>query len=235
MKVEIWSDIVCPFCYIGKREFETALNNFTAKDKVEIVWRSFQLDPGLKQIPGQPVYAYMAKRKGIGLPEAKEMYDYMADRAKTVGLLYNFDKAIINNTMDGHRLSHYAADFGKQNEIEEKLFAAYYTEGKDIGELETLVKIGESVGLEGEKVRTMLQSDKYRQDVLQDQQTAQQLGVNGVPFFVFDNRYAVSGAQPSDVFRQVLEKTWEETEKTKPTPITGGQNADACDIDGSNC
>jgi predicted DsbA family dithiol-disulfide isomerase len=235
MKVEIWSDIVCPFCYIGKRKFEKALKDFSHKEDVEIVWRSFQLDPDLKRVPGQPVHEYMAKRKGISPEEAKEMYSYMANMAAEVGLHYDFDNAKINNTLDAHRLSHFALENGKQNEIEEKLFAAYYTQGKDIGDLETLVQIGESVGLEAEKVRAILQSDTYKENVHQDQYEAQQVGVRGVPFFVFNNRYAVSGAQPSEVFLQTLEQTWNETEKPKPTPIAGDPNADACDIDGNNC
>lgn len=235
MKVEIWSDIVCPFCYIGKRKFENALQNFPQKDTVEIVWRSFQLDPDLKPVPGQSVDAYLAQRKGVSLAEGKQMNDYMADMAKEVGLHYDFDKAIINNTLDAHRLLHLAKKYGKQNELKEVLFAAYYTEGKNVGDLDTLVKLGESVGLNGDEIRNTLQGDAYRDEVTQDQYEAQQVGARGVPFFVFNNQYAVSGAQPSEVFQQVLERVWNETEKAKPTPIAGDPNADACNLDGSNC
>lgn len=228
MKVEIWSDIVCPFCYIGKRKFENALKGFTQKENVEVVWRSFQLDPDLKPIPGQSVHEYLAKRKGVTTAEGKRMNDSMSQMAKEVGLNYNFDEAVINNTLDAHRLSHLALQQGLQNEVEEKLFASYYTEGKDIGDVETLVQIGESAGLKGIEIRNMLHSDDFVQAVQLDQYESQQVGVRGVPFFVFNDKYAVSGAQPSEVFTQVLNKVWEEE---NPAPVQQ-QAVGVCSADG---
>jgi predicted DsbA family dithiol-disulfide isomerase len=222
MKVEIWSDVVCPFCYIGKRKFENALKEFEQKDNVEIVWRSFQLDPDLEPVPGQSVHQYLANRKGVTLEKGKEMNAYMSNVAKEVGLEYNFDKAIINNTLNAHRLLHLAHKHGVQNEAKETLFAAYYTQGKDVGDTETLVAIGESVGLNADEVRTMLQSDTYIKEVQLDQYRAQQVGAQGVPFFVFNNKYAVSGAQPTDVFAQVLNKVWEEEKPVVEETLTGG-------------
>lgn len=210
MTVDIWSDIVCPFCYIGKRKFENALKDFAQKDNVEIVWHSFQLDPDMQQVPGQTLHEYLAKRKGTTAAAGKKMNDSMAAIAKEVGLEYNFDNAIINNTLDAHRLLHLAKKHGVQNEAKEALFAAYYTNGKDIGDTETLVAIGESVGLNAAEIKSMLQSDAYVNDVRLDQQHAQEIGVQGVPFYVFNNKYAVSGAQPTDTFAQVLNKVWEE-------------------------
>ncbi|MBK0402756.1 DsbA family oxidoreductase [Adhaeribacter sp. BT258] len=235
MKVEIWSDVVCPFCYIGKRKFEAALKDFPHKDEVEITWRSFQLDPEAKPVPGQSVHEYLAKRKGVSVQEGKQMNDYMAGAAKEVGLQYNFDKAIITNTLDAHRLLHFAKEQGKQNELKERLFAAYYTEGRDLGDKETLAELAETVGLNKEKVKAMLQTDAYKEAVQMDQYEAQQVGARGVPFFVFNNRYAISGAQPIELFQQTLDQTWNETEKPKPTPIAGDPNANACNLDGSNC
>ena len=220
MKIEIWSDIVCPFCYIGKRKFETALNDFDQKEKVEVIWRSFQLDPDLKQIPGQSVDEYLGKRKGTTTEKGKEMNAYMAGIAKEVGLVYNFDKAIINNTMNAHRLSHLALQHGLQNETEEALFAAYYTHGKDIGEIETLKEIGIAVGLNEDEIQKMYNTDAFIEAVHTDQYESQQIGVNGVPFFLINNKYAVSGAQPSSVFKELLEKAWEE-EKVVATMPTG--------------
>ena len=130
MKVEIWSDLNCPFCYIGKRKFENALKNFDQRDNVEVVWRSFQLDPEMKPVAGQSVHQYLANRKGVTLEKGKEMNAYMSGVAKEVGLEYNFNEAVINNTMDAHRLLHLAAGNGVQNELKELLFAAYYTQGK---------------------------------------------------------------------------------------------------------
>jgi len=230
MKVEIWSDVVCPFCYIGKRKFEKALEGFEAKDKVEIEWRSFQLDPDMEYVPGQSVHEYLGKRKGASTAEGKRMNDAMTAVAKEVGLEYNFDKAIINNTFNAHRLLHFAKEKGVQNEMKERLFRAYYTEGKNIGDMETLARLGEEVGLEAEEIKTVLNSEKYAQDVLIDQYKAQQIGARGVPFYVFNNKYAVSGAQPSEVFAQVLEKVWEEE---KPVLITE-EGEGFCTVDG-NC
>ncbi|MDX5346275.1 MAG: DsbA family oxidoreductase [Hymenobacteraceae bacterium] len=232
MKVEIWSDIVCPFCYIGKRHFEKALENFAHKDKIDIIWHSFQLDPEGQPVPGQSVYEYLAKRKNVSLKESRDMHNYMADMARKAGLEYNFEKAVPNNTMNGHRLSHLALEKGVQNEVEEKLFHAYYTEGKNLNEPETLVQIGEDAGLKADEIRQMLQSDKFKDAVRADQQEAQQLGVRGVPFFVFNRKYAVSGAQPPEVFLETLQRAWQEFEKENSTPkfdITGG---DTCGVDG---
>lgn len=214
MKVEIWSDVVCPFCYIGKRKFENALKDFAQKDKVEIVWRSFQLDPEMEVVPGQTLHEYLGKRKGTTAAEGKKMNDSMAATAKEVGLKYDLDNAIINNTLNAHRLLHLAKKNGLQNETKEALFAAYYTDAKNIGDTATLVSIGKSVGLNGVEINSMLQSDEYIKDVQQDQILAQQIGVQGVPFYVFNNKYAVSGAQATDVFIQVLNKVWEEEKPT---------------------
>jgi predicted DsbA family dithiol-disulfide isomerase len=227
MKVEIWSDIVCPFCYIGKRKFENALANFDEKEKVEIVWRSFQLDPDLEPVAGQSVHQYLAKRKGVSEKEGKEMNAYMSNIAKEVGLEYNFDSAIINNTLDAHRLLHLAKERGVQNEVKEQLFKAYYTDGKDVGDKDVLIRVGESVGIPEAEISAMLESDKYINEVRQDQYQAQQLGANGVPFFVFNNKYGVSGAQPTEVFAQVLDKVWEEE-----NPVTPSLNGGYCTPDG---
>ena len=210
MKVEIWSDIVCPFCYIGKRKFENALNRFDNKEQVEIIWHSFQLDPDVIPVQGQSVDQYLADRKGVSLKEGKEMNEYMSSIAKEVGLEYNFDKAIINNTMNAHRLLHLAKKGGVQNDVKEKLFAAYYTDGKDVGDTETLVQIGESGGLNADEIRELLQSNEYIKEVRIDQFRGEQLGVQGVPFFVFNSKYEVSGAQSAEVFSNELEKVWEE-------------------------
>ena len=222
MKVEIWSDIVCPFCYIGKRKFENALKNFEQKDSVEIIWRSFQLDPEMKPVAGQSVHQYLANRKGVTLEKGREMNDYMSGLAKEVGLEYNFDEAVINNTLDAHRLLHLAHKHGVQNELKEALFVAYYTERKDTGDLETLVSIGESAGLNADELRTILKSDVYAAEVRLDQQRAQEVGAQGVPYFVFNDKYAVSGAQPTDVFEQVLNKVWEEERPAVETLSEGG-------------
>jgi predicted DsbA family dithiol-disulfide isomerase len=228
MKVEIWSDVVCPFCYIGKRKFEKALESFDAKNKVEIVWRSFQLDPDMSYVPGQSVHDYLSQRKGVSAADGKKMNDAMAAMAKEVGLEYHFDKAIINNTLKAHQLLHLAKTKGLQNQMKERLFAAYYTEGKIIGDIDTLVQLGTEVGVDGTTIKAALEADQYAQEVQHDQYEAQQVGVRGVPFFVFNGKYAVSGAQPTDVFKQVLDKVWEEE---KPQLISEAGEG-FCTVDG---
>ena len=228
MRVEIWSDVVCPFCYIGKRKFEKALEDFNKKENIEIVWRSFQLDPTMVAVPGKSIHQYLADRKSVSEEKGREMNDYMAGIAKQVGLQYNFDEVIINNTLDAHRLLHLAKKHGVQNELKEKLFFSYYTLGKDIGNEEVLANIGEDVGLNADEVKAMLKSESYLDEVREDQYMAQQIGVQGVPFFVFNNKYAVSGAQPSDVFLQVLDKVWNE----QKTIFEVTASAENCRIDG---
>lgn len=209
LKIEIWSDVMCPFCYIGKRKIEKALDEFPQKEKIEIEWKSFQLDPTTKSQPGKSTYDYLAEKYGRDRQWSIEMHANVTDQAKTEGLEYNFDKAIIANSFDAHRLSHLAKKYGKGNELEELIFKAYFTEGKDVSEIETLVELGKNVGLDETEIRTMLASNLFKDAVQNDIIEAQQIGVRGVPFFVLDRKYAISGAQPKEVFTETLEKAWE--------------------------
>ncbi|MCC8410102.1 DsbA family oxidoreductase [Mucilaginibacter sp. UR6-1] len=227
MRVDIWSDIVCPFCYIGKRRFENALEGFD--DKVEIVWHSYQLDPEAKYEEGQTLDQYLSKRKGLPLEKASEMNAYVTAQAAELGLNYNLDTAKIANTLDAHRLLHLAAKYGKQNEVKETLLAAYFTEGKNISDAETLVNTGQKHGLDADEVRRALNEDAYKQDVEEDIYHARQIGVQGVPFFVFNNKYAVSGAQPTELFKQVLDKV-----KSEEKPQVLNADGDFCGPD-ENC
>ena len=227
MKVEIWSDVVCPFCYIGKRKLEKALEGFEAKDKVEIEWKSFQLDPSLNNKEGLSVHEYLGKRKGGTAADGKRMNDQMTAIAKEVGLEYNFDHAIINNTLNAHQLLHFAKTKGIQNEMKERLFNAYYTEGKDLSKIDTLVQLAAELGVEEAETKKVLEENLYANEVLADQERAYQIGVQGVPFFVFNNKYAVSGAQQPETFAEVLEKVWQEE---KPT-LLAEQGGGSCSVD----
>ncbi len=209
LKIEIWSDVICPFCYIGKRKIEHALNDFPNKEKVEIEWKSFQLDPSTKSQPGKSTYDYLAEKYGRDRQWSIEMHENVTNQAKSEGLEYNFDKAVIANSFDAHRLSHLAKKYGKGNELEELIFKAYFTEGKNFSEIETLVELGTNVGLDETEIRNMLASNQYKDAVQNDIIEAQQIGVRGVPFFVLDRKYAISGAQPTEVFQETLEKAWE--------------------------
>jgi predicted DsbA family dithiol-disulfide isomerase len=210
MRIEIWSDVMCPFCYIGKRKFETALGNFAHKDAVEVAWKSFQLDPDLKPVPGRSVDQYLAERKGWPLDHARELNDRVTRSAKAVGLNYDFDKAVVANSFDAHRLVQLGKARGRGDAVEEGLFRAYFTEGGDIADPATLIAIGEEAGLEAAEVEAMLKEGAYADEVRRDLLEARQVGVTGVPFFVIDRKYAISGAQESAVFLRVLEQTWRE-------------------------
>lgn len=210
MKVEIWSDIMCPFCYIGKRKFEQALSKFSDSSQIEIVWHSFQLDPSIKSEKKTDLYKYLADRKGISYEQSVSMHEQVTQSAKEVGLTYNFDKAIIANSFDAHRLIQLAKKHKLGDEAEEKLFFAYFTEGKDMSDFNTLVSIGKEIGLDSSAVSDMLKSTDMSDEVRKDIQEAQTLGVRGVPFFIFNRKYAVSGAQPSETFLGALKKSYEE-------------------------
>ncbi|AJD91973.1 DSBA oxidoreductase [Jeotgalibacillus malaysiensis] len=233
MKIEIWSDYVCPFCYIGKRKLENALNKFEHKDQVEIVYRSFQLDPDAPKNATEDTISALAKKYGMSYDQAVEMTDNVVAQAKEVGLDYDFSKMKRTNTQDAHRLTHFAAEHGKDQQITEKLLSAYFLESKHIGDHDQLVAIAEEVGLDTEKAREVLTSDQYTEEMTADIQKAAQIGVSGVPFFVLENKYAISGAQPDEVFTQALEKVWEETNQSPLVNVGGQGNActdDSCDI-----
>lgn len=208
MQVEIWSDIVCPFCYIGKRKFEQALEKFPQKDQVEIVWKSFQLDPDAPKT-GTDYLKNLSERKGWSLEQTRQITSNVSNMAAGVGLEYHFEKAISANSFDAHRLLHLAKKHGLQDEMEEALFKAHFVEGKNIADHPTLLQLGESVGLATAEITQVLESQAYADEVHLDIEVARQLRVNGVPFFVFDRRYGVSGAQDPIVFLQTLEKALE--------------------------
>ena len=210
MKVEIWSDVMCPFCYIGKRKFESALEQFNHSSNIEIIWKSFQLAPDMKTDPTKNIDEYLATHKGMSIQQAKELNNQVSQRAKQVGLEFNFDKAIVANSFNAHRFSHLAKQHSLQNEVEERLFAAYFTEGKNTDDIQTLIQIGNEIGLDASEVKKVLKGNSYAEEVKADIYEAHQLGVRGVPFFVFDRKYAVSGAQESPVFLNTLEKSFGE-------------------------
>ncbi len=210
IKVEIWSDVMCPFCYIGKRKFENALSQFAHKDEVEIEWKSFQLDPTIVTDASKTVHQFLAERKGISPEQARQMNDRVTNMAKEVGLTYHFDKAIVANSFDAHRFSHLAKQHGVQNEAEEVLFASYFTEGKNTADQQTLMELGTKIGIDAGEVKEMLNDNLFAEQVNADIDEAQQIGVSGVPFFVVNRKYAVSGAQESTTFLQLLNKVYEE-------------------------
>lgn len=207
MKVEIWSDVMCPFCYIGKRRFESALAESGIQADVE--WKSFQLNPDLSK-DGRSVTQYLADVKGWTIDYARQVNEHVAGMAKESGLEFNFDRAVIANSFDAHRLSHFAKEQGKQDELEERLFAAYFTEGKDTSDHATLLDLAAEAGLDRTQAANVLSSSAYADEVKQDIRLAAELGIRGVPFFVFDRRLAVSGAQAVEVFKGALSRALSE-------------------------
>lgn len=211
MQVEVWSDIACPFCYIGKRRFEAGLDQFPHKDQVKIVYKSFQLNENAKKDMQYDAYDALSSRTGKSREEAKAIHERLAKQAEADGLDLRFDTLQLTNTLDAHRLLHFAAQHGKNNEVAELLFKAYFTECKHVGRHETLIAIAAEAGLDPKAVEEMLASDQYTDEVRADHLEGVRLGVSGVPFYVIDRKYAVSGAQPTNVFLEALEKTWGES------------------------
>lgn len=213
MKVEIWSDVMCPFCYIGKRRFETALQKFGHKDDIEVEWKSFQLDPNMQTEPGKNINQYLAERKGWTVEHARQLNSQVTNMAAAEGLVYDFDKAVIANSFDAHRFAAVAKENGLGDKAEERLFKAYFTEGKNIADHEVLAQLGEDIGLDSNIVKTALASNNYKENVRHDIQEAEEIGVRGVPFFVLNRQYAVSGAQAADTFLNALNQSYDEWRK----------------------
>ena len=232
LKIQIWSDIMCPFCYIGKRRIEKALENFEHKNAVEIEWKSFQLDAGFVASSEDNIVEHLASKYRKDAVWAQVMLDDMTQNAKNSGLDFHFDKAVMANSLNAHRLLHLAKKFRLANDLEELLFKAYLTDGLNINDLATLKDLGLKVGLKLQDIEDVLHSNAYANEVAADIIEAQSIGVQGVPFYVFDNKYAVSGAQHVDTFISTLEKAWQEGNfVTKPT-LLNNTEGDSCGVDG---
>lgn len=227
MEVEIWSDIACPWCYIGKRRFEAALAEFEHADEVRITWRSFELDPSAPHERAGDRAERMAEKYGVTVEHARAMEQRVTDAAAAEGLDFRFDIARSGVTYDGHRLIHIAAAHGLQDEMKERLMRAYLGEGQLVSDRETLVRLAGEVGLDEDEVRRLLDSDRFADEVRADERDAAALGISAVPTFVIDRRLGVSGAQPPDVMMQLLRRGWEQR-APQPT-IVGGE---ACSVDG---
>lgn len=205
MLVEIWSDVVCPWCYIGKRRFETALRSFEGAGDVEVQWRSFQLNPHQPKGSRELSLQHLADKYRVTLEEAKAMHQRVTDLAAAEGLEYDMDRYTVINTFDAHRVAHLAKARGLDDEINERFLRAQLVEGEVLEDAETLIRLAAEVGVSEEETRRVLESDEYADEVQDDIRTARELGITGVPFFVIDRKYGVSGAQPADAFLQALQ------------------------------
>lgn len=209
MQIDVWSDFVCPFCYIGKRRLEKALADFPQREQVTVTFRSFELDPQAPNDPAEPVLAVLARKYGISPDEARRMTDSVAQQGAAEGLVFRFEQAVSANTFDAHRLFKYAAAQGLGDAMAEKLFHAHFSAAEHIGRRETLFRLAAEIGLEREDVANVLEdAGAFADEVRSDERRAQQFGVRGVPFFLFNGKYVLSGAQPVEVFREALAEVW---------------------------
>jgi predicted DsbA family dithiol-disulfide isomerase len=235
VKVEIWSDVVCPWCYIGKRHFEDALARFGHADQVEVEWRSFELDPKSPALMGMPMSRILERKYGWTREQAEAANRRMTDLAAGVGLEYHLDEVQVGNTFDAHRLIHLASTHGLGDAMKERLLAAYFTEGRSPSDHDTLTGLAIDVGLDHDEVVTTLAGDRFATEVRHDEARATSLGVSGVPFFVIDEAYGVSGAQPAEVLLGALEQAWSDSHPITMVATTGTDTPggdDAC-ADGS--
>ena len=232
MNIEIWSDIACPWCYIGKRRLERALAARADAAEVEILWRSFELDPTAPLSSEQSLDELLSRKYGMSLERARQMQEHMAGVAADEGLAFDFGAVQPGNTFDAHRLLHFARSEGMQDRMKERLLRAYFTDGIRISDPAALASAAADVGLDGEEVRELLASDRYADDVRRDQARAMELGIRGVPFFVFDGQHGVSGAQPPEIFAEVLAQVFQERrERELPPEASAGSRCDdeGCD------
>lgn len=232
MKIEIWSDIVCPFCYIGKRRLEQALEQFEHKDRVVIEWKSFQLNPHQQHLPDTNIYDYLAEIKGQSREWSVQMHESVRLMAKSVGLEYNFDQAQITNTFEAHRLLQLAKTQDLGDAVKERLCKAYFTEGALISDHDTLLRLAVEVGMDREEVQTVLSSRRFTEAVEQDIAEAHSLGIRGVPFFLMDRKDAVSGAQSTPVFLNVLQQSFTAWEAEQQHPGVAVAEGASCTPDG---
>ncbi|MUT67943.1 DsbA family oxidoreductase [Paenibacillus sp. NEAU-GSW1] len=226
MKIEVWSDFACPFCYIGKRRLEGALEQFAHRDDIEVEFRSFELDPNAKRDVDYDVNDMLANKYGMTREQAQANNRQLTEQARTLGLDYHMDEIKLTNTFDAHRLTHLAAKYGKREAMAERLLKAYFTDSKHLGDQETLADLAAEVGLDRAEALKALQSEDFSQEVRADEQEASQIGVRGVPFFVIDRKYAVSGAQPSEVFLQAISQAYQESQPLKVFGGNGSEDGD---------
>jgi predicted DsbA family dithiol-disulfide isomerase len=231
MKIEIWSDVMCPFCYIGKRRLEKSLQDFKDRDSIEIEWKSYQLNPDMVTDTNVRMDEYLATHKGMTVEQAQQLHHQVSQMAAAEGLTYNMDKAVVANSFKAHVLAHFAKAAGKQDDVEELLFKSHFTDGKNIDDIEVLKSIAETAGLDKEQFEHIVRDGVLDDEVKMDIHEAQQIGVRGVPFFVFNRKYAISGAQPIEAFTQTLEKSITDWTATA-IKLMNTDDGDSCGIDG---
>jgi predicted DsbA family dithiol-disulfide isomerase len=229
--VEIWSDIACPWCYVGKRRFEAALAAYEHRDEVQVTWRSFELDPSAPRERERDGATHLAEKYGTSREDAVAMQRRMAEAAARDGLEFRFDIARGGNTFDAHRLLHLAAAHGRQDALKERLMRAYLTEGQLIGDHAVLERLGLDAGLPEDELRETLATDRFAAEVREDERTAASLGIHAVPFFVVDRAIGASGAHPPAALVELLRQA---RAANPPVPVAAA-GGETCGLDGSGC
>lgn len=230
MKVDIWSDIACPWCFIGKRRFENALADFPHREQVEVTWHSYQLDPTIPEHYDGTEVDYLANVKRMDRDQVRQMIDHVKATAAGEGLAYDFDNLVVANSFSGHELLHLAKEHGVADAVKEALLSAHFEKGEDIGARDVLVRIGVAAGLDAAEITDSLEMHRYRKAVQDDIRQAQSLGIRGVPFFVIEDKWGISGAQPSELFAQALDQAWRESNPL--VMVQSGDDDAACGPDG---
>jgi predicted DsbA family dithiol-disulfide isomerase len=228
MQVEVWSDVVCPWCYIGKRRLEAALERFPHRDQVEVVWRSFQLDPSVPEGETHPTLPALAAKYGRSEDAMRQMMAHVEQVAADEGLEYHLADGTSGNTLLAHQVLHLAAERGKGGELKERLLHAHFEEGRSVFDVDSLVDLAVETGLDEAEVREALADRRYLAAVHADAATAQALGATGVPFFVVDRKYGAAGAQPAELLLNILERAWADAHPLVTVPAADGCDDDNC-------
>lgn len=234
MRVEIWSDVVCPWCYVGKRNFEAALSRFEHRDEVEVIWRAFELDPSAPAEREGDYAAHLARKYGMSVDQAGKMIETMTGTGARAGVTLDFERARPGNTFDAHRLIHLAGERGVQDAVKERFLRATFTDGEPIGDREALLRLAVEAGLPEDEAATVLESGTYAAEVRAEEAEALELGISAVPFFVIDRTFGIPGAQPPNVILGALERAWSKT--ARPVELSDdatdapGCEGDACTV-----
>jgi predicted DsbA family dithiol-disulfide isomerase len=236
MKIEVWSDFVCPFCYIGKRRLEEALALFPFRDQVEVEFKSFELDPYSPKYNGKSIHEVLAKKYGMSLDQAKQANLNVGQQAANVGLTFHFDSMKPTNTFDAHRLTKFAKTLKKEGKVTEKLLYAYFSESQDLGDHKTLAEIAVAAGIDREETLAVLQDQSaFANEVRLDEAEARNYGISGVPYFVFNQKFAISGAQPTEMFSNALQKAWQEESATPTLKVLSTESTEDASCSDGNC
>ncbi len=233
MKIEIWSDFACPFCYIGKSRFERVLSQLPFKNQVTIEYKAYQLNPHAPTQMQGTAYEAFAKGHGTTVEQAKQRFQMFTENAQTEGIVYDYNKIQMTNTFDAHRLAKWANTFGLEGKVTDRLMKAYFTEGYNLADIPTLIQLAEEVGLNRQEAKQVLESDQFEETTRNQMIEAKEIGVKGVPFFVIDRSYGISGAQPADYFKQALEQIWKDTHPSTLVTPQGQEKAEATCTDES--